>query len=49
MISCDRCGRMNGTKARGDSWICEDCRVEPDPAAIVEPKEDDFPPEDKDK
>ncbi|MCZ8514793.1 hypothetical protein O9H85_20690 [Paenibacillus filicis] len=36
MITCDRCGRVNGRGAKGDSWICGDCRMKPIPESHEE-------------
>jgi hypothetical protein len=41
MITCDRCGRVNGKGAKGDSWICGDCKMEPAPEKNEEQNEDD--------
>lgn len=39
MITCNCCGRVSGYGAKGDSWICEDCRVKPIPERPKEPKQ----------
>jgi len=28
VITCQECGKMNGSGQIGTSWICEDCKVE---------------------
>ncbi|MFC0212208.1 hypothetical protein ACFFK0_07010 [Paenibacillus chartarius] len=38
MITCERCGSVNGQGAKGTSWICGDCRVQPDTAGKKTPK-----------
>ena len=29
-ITCEQCGKTNGSEAVGNSWICEDCKVTTD-------------------
>ncbi|WP_284641245.1 hypothetical protein [Paenibacillus silviterrae] len=42
MITCGECGKIKGQGETGNSWICEDCKVEP-PAKEEEPKETNTP------
>ena len=27
MITCEQCGKNNGSRELGTSWICEDCKI----------------------
>lgn len=27
MITCEQCGKTNGSKELGNSWVCEDCKI----------------------
>ena len=27
MITCELCGKTNGSRELGNSWICEDCKI----------------------
>ncbi|MGG2199075.1 hypothetical protein [Paenibacillus validus] len=29
MITCEKCAKKTGEGPVGESWICEDCKVEP--------------------
>jgi hypothetical protein len=42
MITCGECGKIKGQGETGNSWICEDCKVEP-PAKEEERKETNTP------
>ncbi|SCW82522.1 hypothetical protein SAMN04487970_105818 [Paenibacillus tianmuensis] len=31
LITCEQCGKTKGEGPKGTSWICNDCRVVPQP------------------